>query len=197
MTVSLGDIVRITPRFEMYEEDVQNVYHVKVNAGGDVDDSVFDAGAVAWLETVYNNLNGDISDEMDRLDIVIQNITEGTPARFLQWTTYPTPTDTNTPLPLQCTGLISFPSDTVKSIGRKFIAGWTEADNDDPGIPTSGALSALADVAADIVLGWAAGGQTLIPGNWNDNTSHFAFWMFATVAGFWATQRRRRAGVGS
>lgn len=197
MTVNVGDICRITARFEMFEEDVQNVYHTKVVSGIAVPDATFDAAAVVWLELVYNELNDDISDEMDRLDIVIQNLTEGTPARFLQWTTHPTPTDTNTPLPLQCTGLISFPSDTVKSIGRKFIGGWTEADNTDPGIPISGVLSALADVAAQIIAGFAPAGQVVKPGNWNDNTGQFATWLFATVAQFWATQRRRRAGVGS
>lgn len=197
MTVLEGDVVRVTARFKMYEEDVQNVYHVIGVDGSTIQDSVFDEGVVIWLESIYNLLNGDISDEFARLDIVVQNITQTTPARFLQWLTYPTPTDTNTPLPLQCTGLISFPSDTVKSIGRKFIGGWTEADNDDPGVPTSGALSALADIAAEIVPGFEVVGLSLRPGNWNDNTSHFAQWAFATVAGFWATQRRRRAGVGS
>lgn len=197
MTVNPDDILRVTARFEMFEEDVQNVYHVQCGGTGDAADAVFDAAAVAWLELVYNELDDDISDEMDRLDIVVQNLTEGTPARFLQWTTYPTPADTNTPLPLQCSGLITFPSDVVKSIGRKFIGGWCESDNDDPGVPTSGVLSALADVAAEILLGFSFATQSAVPGNWNNNTSTFARWMFATIAGFWATQRRRRAGVGS
>lgn len=197
MHVDQGDIVRVTARFEIYEEDIQNVYHLQAGGSGLVVDAIFDAAVVDWLELVYNTLNTDISDEVDRLDIVIQNLTEGTPARFSQWDTYPTPTDTNTPLPLQCSALVTFPSDRVKSIGRKFVGGWTEADNDDPGIPTSGVLSALADFAAEVLTGFTVVAQDLVPGNWDNNTSTFSIWLFATVAQFWATQRRRRAGVGS
>lgn len=197
MTINQGDIVRITPRFRMFEEDVQNVYHVEVQGVGTLTDVVFDAAAVAWLETIYNLLNGQISDEMDRVDIVIQNLTEGTPARFKAWTTFPTPTDTNTPLPLQCSSLITFPSDTVKSIGRKFIAGFTEADNTDPGIPTAGVISDLATMAAAMLVGIISGTVICPPGNWSETKTRFAEWAFAQVAEFWATQRRRRAGVGS
>lgn len=197
MTVSVGDIIRVTARFEIYEEDIQNVYHLKATGTGTQTDALHDEAVVDWLELCYNEFNGDISDEVDRVDIVIQNLTEGTPARFKQWDTYPTPTDTNTPLPLQCSGLVAFPSDTVKSIGRKFIGGWTEADNDDPGVPTSGVTVSLAAYAYEVLTGFVTSGLEMYPGNWNNNTSHFALWLFATVAQFWATQRRRRAGVGS
>lgn len=197
MTVQLLDIIRVTARFQMFEEDVQNVYHLRTSGTGSQTDAAFDASVVTWLESVYNVLNGQISDEFERLDIVIQNLSEGTPARFSQWTTYPTPTDTNTPLPLQVSALITFPSDTVKSIGRKFIGGFTEADNVDPGVPIAAVLADLATLAAAILTGFTSGTLTVKPGNWNADTAFFANWIFATVAGFWATQRRRRAGVGS
>lgn len=197
MPVNNGDVLRVTARFRMFDEDVQNVFHLQSNNTGSVADATADAAIVTWLDDAYNNLSAEISDELERVDIVIQNLTEGTPARFSMWDTYPTPSDTNTPLPLQVSALVTFPSNTVKSIGRKFVAGFTEADNVDPGVPDSSIISVLSTWATDILSAITLGTGLLEAGNFNYNTSTFAKWLFAQIATFWATQRRRRAGVGS
>jgi hypothetical protein len=189
------DVLRVTARLTMYDEDFQNVYHIQ--ALGATTDGDWDDACATWLDGAYNRFSAAYSDEIDRQDIVIQNLTEGTPARFHDWDTYPTPSDTNPVLPLQVSALALFPSNRVRSIGRKYIGGWTESDNEEPGVPSSGVLTAMANYAADLLAGFTVGIFTQTPGNYDYDGSNFWPWIFAQVATYWATQRRRRAGVGS
>lgn len=196
MTVSPNDVLQVTARFLLANEDMQNVYHVQ-NTGVSHSDGGYDALITSWLDTAYTNLATQYVNDLVPVDIVIQNLTEGTPARYASWPTLGAGTDTNPELPYQVSALVNFPSAAVKRVGRKFISGFSESDNVEPGVPSSALLADLADFAADIIAGFVSGSYAGVPGNYNADTASFAAWIAANVATFWATQRRRRIGVGS
>lgn len=198
MTYQNGDVIRVTARLAHGPDDIQNVYHYLVNGmTADQTDLAGDAVLIAEMDDLYDNLNPIISVDVDYIDIVLQNITAGTPARYRDWTTQTSGSKIGTLMPGQVAGLALFPSDFSRSQGRKYIGGATEEDSQSPGVPVANYLTALSNFVSDALLIPSLGGGLLYPGNWSPSKNRFASWNGGTVATYWATQRRRRKGVGS
>lgn len=198
MTYSNGDVLRVTARMQNGADDLQNVYHFRIDGmTSDTTNGLGDGAIMAELDSWYQKLVPIISDSVSFVDIIIQNLTEGTPARSVVWPTVTAGTDAGTDMPGQISGLVLFPSDKAKSLGRKYIPGVKEESSADPGVPVSAYLTGLSNFAADVITMAALNGGTLFVGNWSEEKGRFATWIAANVMTYWATQRRRRTGVGS
>lgn len=198
MTYTNSDVLRVTARMTRGQDDVQNVFHYLVwNLAAPIDDTTGDNAIVADLDAAYTFLVPVIETGLDFVDIVIQNVTEGTPSRYHNWTTLTSGSDSGTPLPYQVCGLVLFPSVRAKSQGRKFIGGAVEDSSTGEGVPAGAYLTALAAFGTSIITTTPVGTGGLLVGNYDKDEIAFSGWTHFVVATYWATQRRRTVGKGS
>lgn len=198
MSYTPDDIIRITARMLQGTDVRENVFHVKmVSIGTPIADAVYDPIVAAFMDTAYLEMVPSIWQGISFVDVAIQNITENSPTRFIPWPTLTVGTRAGVAMPGQIAGMCSFPSERAKSVGRKYLPGAVEEDSVPDGIPAAGYVTALADFAAEFLDAIISGQAELLFGNYDNDTLQFAVWIAANAATFWATQRRRRVGVGS
>lgn len=198
MTVAVGDIVRVTAKFSWGSDENLNVFHVKNNGSSGVDDAAFMTAVAAWLDGTWQLINTHLASGMSYVSIEGYNVTQDAPIDEVAWPTLTAGAQTtDSAYALQTAALVKFGTQVAKSQGRKFIAGLTEAGVQGAGLLNSTVASALIGFAGRLITGFTASGEQFDFGNWNDTLSRFALWTYSEIGNYLATQRRRKAGVGS
>lgn len=199
MAVEAGDVLRVTAKFLVNDiDDMMNVFHAK-HMG---DDPVPDASAATdlsdRLDGAWGQLNSHISVNVDYVSIEVFNVTQDRPISEDSWFTQTAGgQSTDAQLPAQIASLVTFPTATARSLGKKFLGGFTEVDNENFGVVSSGLLSDMADFVTDLLGSMTIDGELFEWGNYRPLTLLFSPWVSGLIETFWATQRRRRSGVGS
>ena len=103
----------------------------------------------------------------------------------------------NEALPPQAAALMSFPTGLKRAVGRKYLPGLCENDNEGGGLMSTTLLAALADCAASLLNGMVVDGQQFPIGHVIKATGVFAPWISAYIDPLFRTQRRRVKGVGA
>lgn len=205
MSVVDGDILRVSCNFELGDgTEYQNIYHF-IRDGEDVisDQDTLD-GIETVLELAYSRIDdlvpNDVSPQLsfvDRVEFneildewrVVENI--GT------FTMSFAGTDATDALPYQSAPYVVFKTSRPRSVGKKFLFPLGEAQQDST-VLVGGAVTAIAQYAAEILLGVDLGGDaTLTAGIVRTGVQTFLNFLIAVVNDVIGSQRRRRPGVGA
>lgn len=197
MAVSTGDILRVVAKMARAGQDILNVYHCIVEGTGigtnlDVITQIADD-----LDTAYQVLVGNISSGVTFETVEGYNLSADEYLGAVGWPVLNAGTGTGNPLPVQTSPLVLFNTDTLNSQGRKFLPPMANGALDAQGTPNATILSNLGTFAAALLLGAGPGTWTAEFGNWRPLTLTFIPWTGAVVPDYFATQRRRYAGIGS
>lgn len=197
MTVQPDDIVRCAQHFTWDgSDDFVNVWHYQHQgsnpaADGDVMDDL-----ASEIDGVTGALLTHQSTSLAYGLIEFYNITQDVPMGSRPHPVNTAGTGAGEPLPTQCAALLSFRTGEKKSVGRRYLAGFTETANDNGGELSSGLLTALATYAAACVTGSTIAGELFVPGHVRKATGAFSKWVLPVIDTLYRTQRRRVQGVG-
>lgn len=202
MSVADNSILRVVASMLWTDGNVnQNVYNCKISGAGapwteqDVMDDCED-----WLDSMYVNLVGIMSDEIDGNEIIVYKWDaagqDWDEVGSQSWTYNPTSGDEQ--LPRGVAGLVRLWTEDADVQGKKYVPGLVETVVTD-GLWIAGAITAFLNFAADWytpIVGAASGG-TITPGVWSLVALAFkaALDHYATST-IPAYQRRRKRNVG-
>lgn len=202
MTVADNDVLRVVASFLWTDGNVnQNVFNCKVSGGGgpyadtDVMDDLED-----WLDDMFANLVGVMSDEIDGNEVIAYKWdsvgADWDEVGSQSWTFNPTVTFEQ--LPRGVAALVRLWTTDPDVQGKKYIPGLTESAITD-GLYGAGTITNLLAFALDwyTVFVGATSGATFTPGIWSVVGSIFraAVDHYATST-IPAYQRRRKRNVG-
>lgn len=196
MSVADGDIIRIVMNCSFAGNDIQNVYYGKVS-GDQNSNTVILQYVGNWLDAIYGELD-EFTDPVVHFDnFTVYNVTSdsmiGTDT--LPYVSIGTSEDES--LPRQTAPVVRFPTSQLRCQGRKFFPCTVDSSASTNGIVGTALLSALADAAAIILGGIDGLGWDVAIGAFNPDLARFSPFISYVVNGFFGTQRRRQAGVGS
>ena len=191
---SAGDILNVVAKFTLLGQTVMNVYDLFV--GEDAANSELLEDVEAWLSEAYNNLAVSFVTGFEPLTIKVTNVTTDTDLGETNFLDFTGGENVGDPLPPGVALLVTFPTNTLRSRGRKFLPGLAEVQTAD-GLFSGSVLTQAALYAVDIAspfLG-ASSGSALIAGV---RTAAGLFRAFngGSVSTVPAYQRRRKQGVG-
>ena len=202
MSITDGTILRVVASFLWTDGNVnQNVFNVVVTGAGspwDEDDIVADAED--WLDDMYLNIAGGLSDEIDGNEIIVYEY-DGVDDDWDEigsdsWLY--NPTGTNDQLPRGTAALVRLWTTDPDVQGKKYIPGLTEGSLAD-GLYVAGIITDLLAFAADWYLPYtgAASGATFTPGIWSVAGKVFKAGInHVATSTIPAYQRRRKRNVG-
>lgn len=191
-----GDIIQAKAKQLFDGQKIMNTFFVRSESPVATADNLVHGEIANWLQGAYNIINNDLSNLWETDTIETYNVTQDRPMTETSWPTHLTGTQVDRPMPNQMASLVTFPTETKRSLGKKFIAGLTDANNRAGGKLSSPFQVLLASWAANILAGPGPTNWIGDPGNWSILYSRFAPWVSAIVEELQATQRRRKAGVG-
>jgi len=195
MTVALFDVVEVIAEMALGASRVLNVYHL-ANVGDPIaeDEALTDVAEV--LDGFYALVSPVLSSGLTFVSVLAKNLTGATDLGSTSW---PTMTVGGSAgggvLPFQNSGLITFPTETPKVRGRKFLPGLTE-DAIASGLLTSTVTDALLDMGIAMLNNVAATSTT-----WRYAVKHagslgILYPTAALVQNVVCTLGRRKPGVG-
>lgn len=198
MAPTVGDILRIICRLVQAANDVQNVYHGKVESGTPPTGATLASDMASFMDGIYNQINYGIADNIVYSSVAIYNLTQD---EFYGDEPWPTLSigggGTNPMLPPQCAPLVLFQTATPGHLGKKFLPPITDNVLDDDGSLTAGYVTNTALLGADIVAGMSPGTYYVSFGIYSGNPAVYYPFSAAVARDFVATQRRRYTGKGS
>lgn len=197
MPASALDILRLTCRMSWDGEDVQNVFHLRMVDTTTETDAAMLSDLADYVDEAYSHINQAMPIALTFDSINLYNLTA---ERFMGEQPWPVLTAgtlaSNTSLPPQTAALVRFTTNTLRSQGRKFLPPFGEVHNDGDDGLTAGAITAIALWAADFVTDVFGFDWSAAWGNYNAVMDRWAPWITALINTYYATQRRRRKGVG-
>lgn len=198
MTVSNNDVIRTTVDMRFNAVNViQNTFHCRyTGASGVSEQSVVDAIRVQLEGALWVAIDVDISTSITFIAYLNFNVTVNAPMPDAVPTLVTAGLHVAEVLPLQVAALLSFPSAVSRSIGRKYIAGYTESATDGGGVITVGASAPLLIAAANLVGSFTILAGNGIFGNFVAIPPTFIAWTSGRLDTLFRTQRRRVPGVG-
>lgn len=197
MAIENNDVLRITCKFSYLSNDVQNVYHLKVATSGPVDDEDFLDEIAADMDSMYDDINPHISNDILYDTVEVYNITDESYVGEVSWPSKTVGAASGNNMPPGSSALCLFPTSTLRSQGRKFLPLMTINAIDSTGTPSATVLTAMASFIADVLAQKSGVNWTGYLGNYNDDLARFAQWISGLAMNFFATQRRRYIGSGS
>lgn len=200
MTVSAGDVIRVTARLSFWgADDCQNVYHIKRTDGGaDITDGAAVLDLNAMMQGLYGNLVSRMSVNIQFDDIGYFNVTKIDPIQDGAWGSLTAGTEAVTDmLPQQVAALVSAQTGIYRLGGRKYMGGFTEANHTAGGSLTIALLGALGNYAAGLISEYTGSSGTWRAGVIKTLTGIWYPFVSALVNDVYWTQRRRTFGVGS
>lgn len=203
MTLVSGDYVRVSVNFELGDGTLyQNIYTYT----RDGEDVVSDEDTVDFIETrvedMYNTIIAQVKDDtVEQLSFVDQIEWDGTKWEVVEnigvFTPAFNPNATGDALPYQSAPFLIFKTARPKTVGKKFLFPFDEAQQADS-ILVAGAVTAMTNFGAYAIAAISLGGSsTLIPGVVRTGSNHWLSFTVAVINDIIGTQRRRRPGVGA
>lgn len=205
MAVLDGDILRVSVNFELGDgTQYQNIYHFIRDGSDPYSDAIHvtaiaDKMAAAYL-TIKDLVTSDVTAQLsfvDRIEFneivdewrVVENI--GT------FTTTFNPTESIDALPYQSAPFLVFKTQRPKSVGKKFLFPFSEAQQADT-VLVGGAVTAMVAYGVQVLAAIELGGDaTLTAGIVRTGVQTFLNFLVATVNDIIGSQKRRRPGVGA
>lgn len=198
MAVNNGDVIRVTTKCSLEDQDLQNVYHVQHQGTGGVSDTTWFQACRVWLDGAYDNMDPGVQDTITYDSIEAYNLTQDT---YIGEDVWPIQTvggsATTDMLPRQTAPLARFLTNTLRSQGRKFLLPLVEGWCSGQGELAATTLTNMALYAADILTGFTVGGDDVVPGNYRKIGAVFIEWVGSVINSYFATQRRRSPSIGS
>lgn len=202
MSIVDGEILRIVASMLWADGNVaQNVYNAVVTGGGapwDEADIIDDAEA--WLVNMYNNISGNITDELDGNEILVYKYdaldNDWDEVGSQAWTMVMT--STSDELPRGVAGLVRLWTTDPDVQGKKYIPGMVEISTTD-GLFGASTITNLLAFAADWYAPFvgATSGATFTPGIWSVVGTVFKLAVdHVATSTIPAYQRRRKRNVG-
>lgn len=205
MTILDQDKVRVSVNFELNDgTQYQNVYHWIRDGTDPISDANHIAGIKAKVETMYDDIAlmvpAGVVEQLcfvDRVEFneilnewrVVENIGTFTPT----WT----PSVGTDGLPFQCAPFIYFKTTRPRTVGKKFLFPFLEAQQNDT-ILTGTAITAMTAFAIELLVDIVLGGDaTLAAGVPRTGVDSWYNFLVAVVRDVLGTQRRRKPGVGA
>jgi hypothetical protein len=202
MTIAIGDVLKIVATLVWLDGNLaQNVYAAEITGtGGPYDEADIVDDALEWVEDMYFELVGKMSDEIDGSMVQVYVYDPGDDdfdeIGTVGWTFNPSqPTDQ---LPRGVAGLINTQTVEPDVQGKKYLPGLCEVNCDD-GLWDEAMITALAAFGVVWLAPFAGGtsGADWSPGVWSPTRSDFfdadGEFLISTIPAY---QRRRKRGVG-
>lgn len=202
MSISVGDILRVVATAVWLDGNLnQNVFNAVIGGtGGPYTDGDIVDDALEWVEDMYANLVGNMSDEIDGSQIQVYVYDpiddDWDEVGTSSWTFNPTAALEQ--LPRGVAALINAKTTDPDVNGKKYCGGLTEAAATD-GLWSAGTITQLLGFAATWYTAFAGGtsGASWVPAIWSPTaTNAFALSGDVITPTIPAYQRRRKRGVG-
>lgn len=201
MTVQVGDKMKIVATLAMPGLTVsQNVFYANYNGSGAASDDDVTSDLAAWVEEMFDNLDSIMVDVVSISEVVVSKLIDDTPVTWEEIGTEPgvfVGLETGDMVAHGVAAVVRIATSGVKSIARKYIAGFSEGFSSELGW-TAGAITALLAFSVD----WITGPPTVAGRNYTggivsaSDGSFRTFGLNAVVSGIQGYQRRRKPGVG-
>ncbi len=198
MTVSNNDVIRTTVDMRYASVNViQNTFHCRyTGASGVSEQSVVDAIRNEIEGALWTVVDGDLSLNLTFIAYLNFNVTQDAPMPDAIPVLVTAGINANETLPLQVAALMSFPSAVSRSIGRKYIAAYTEVSTSGAGVILVPELARLVTAASNLFGSFTILAGNGIFGNYVAVPPTFIPWTSSRVDSILRTQRRRVPGVG-
>lgn len=203
MTISTGDILKVVSTIAWLDGNImQNVFNATVSGGGGPwDDADIVDDALAWINNMFSNIVGSMSDECDgaQIQVYVRDPIGDDWDEVGQNAWVFNPTSSADQIPRGAAGLLTCQTDDPDVQGKKYLGGIVE-DGITDGLFTGPLLIAMLAMAADWVLEFAGteSAATWTPGIWSPTSGViFDCKDSVTASGIPAYQRRRKRGVGA
>lgn len=205
MTVADGDILRVAARMKsLSNTDIVNVFHFEAEGATPASEVDVMTSIVTWLETAYNDIEGQIPTNQTPYDVKIDMVhLVGGVVKILRnlgvvsWGGAFDPSGTGEAMPLGVAVLIILRTLVGKVFGRKFIGQVSEVTTAGNSLATGAPATAFATFAAKLLLPITSGTITLHPGILSTRTLQFERFTEADLATEVGYQRRRAIRSGS
>jgi len=202
MSVSNGDILKVAYEATLPSGTiVQNVYHLEAHFAAPYGDAAILTAIEAWLEDVYGDVAGSMKSTITTNLCAVDKVAwDGAKWAVTANVGFVLPTiayaETGETLPQMDAAFAQFLTDRPKSSGKKFLAGYGEAQQDG-GILIGAALTDLGLYAQEVLNGiFLQPLNDLVTGVPRSSADVFLPFLLGVVTDLMMTQRRRRQGVG-
>lgn len=202
MSVTVGDVLKIVATMVWVDAEImQNVFAAKITGtGGPFDDDDIVSDAAAWLENMYDNLVGVVTQDLAGTQVQVYKY-DSVDEDFDEvghdvWTF--DPEQVAEYLPKGVAGLINAATENPDVQGKKYIGGFAETATADGRFEAGPVINLLA-FGADWVLSFVGGtsGATWSPGVWSPtDLDIYILDGLLSVSTIPAYQRRRKDNVG-
>ena len=198
--MAVGDIFRVTAQFTMPESTIaQWVWHYQQVNSGVTAPSLLILAIEDNLELAWAEIDQMIDPEVvgDTLELAIfDNVANEFDTIRTVDISQLVGIATSEMLPHQEAGIVKFSTDVGRSVGKKFVFGISENQQDNS-ILIAGAITALVNFALQFDDTVTDGAATYAPGNYNIADDLFRQWTGTVTANaLLGTMDRRRPGVG-
>lgn len=197
MTVVLNDVIKVTVKSSMPNGSViENVYHLKKIGGGDLSEADAMEDIVLWVTSLHDQLDDLQVTTLTYDSVDAYNVTQDRPVSSSSLVGGGDLAAD--PLPPGVAALVSCDTGVKRGVGRKYIAGISEALTTG-GEFVAGALVSLGEYADKLTEVYNSGAtdsdwQAGIYRKFHNQFAPFIGWAVNAIPAY---QRRRKPGVGS
>lgn len=197
MTAQTNDIMRVAAKLTDINGDaVVNVFHVRLDSGGPVDDNDIMIEIGNYMEVIYTNIVSVLQVGMDFIDINFFNVTQDSPLGSMLWPNLTVGSGTGDPLPAQVAAMVRGTTGKSRNWARKFFGVFSESQNTDDGKISGTVQTALTNLLGDWLAGHTEDSNTYVPVVWHAKDQLWRVITGGVVRNIWSTIRRRRHGRG-
>jgi len=198
MPVSQSQVVTVAARAEQNGvEDIVNVFDLQKTDAGTIDNTATLSDIEDWIEGLYLILRVlQLATTVYR-EIKVYNRSLGTVIGTVSITNPSAGSASGSDLPPGAAGLISFPTEVGKVIGRKYIGGLSTGLLDTDGTMLSFAVTNLVNAGNYMRASYVGTNGSWQYGVWDKNSAILRVPIATIVTDVFAYQRRRKTGRGS
>lgn len=197
MAIQVDDILRITANMDFLGNAIKNIYHYKVEVAQNSSDQDWMDDIAVILDDAYTFVGGDLSINLDFVNISGQNLTQDEVLPTTAWPVLVSGTGASNGTPPQACALAFWNTITPRVVARKFVGVLSELQQDNGNL-VAGTIAAMLNYALDIEASSfpLMLDRDAIPGVWNVPLLRFTQLGQSNVNGVMMTQRRRTLGRG-